>query len=184
MARAVRKSCHLPTLDALQFPPRSDGEPAKPRARSTQYFLDVRSTSRAPRAVAYGRARRYTFIFYLCHTLQSGSDWPSVCNFCQAKGTIVPGTTVRGSPVILTWVCRVCGRGQADDTQRQEIERRAGEPDRRRKTRKEGRTARRLRNHYEPIENARSCRIDAEAGRRAVLVERGGLARVWQLGLD
>ena len=35
---------------------------------------------------------------------------PSACSFCEAKGTIVPGTTVKGTEVVMTWVCRQCGR--------------------------------------------------------------------------
>jgi hypothetical protein len=65
---------------------------------------------------------------------------PSTCDFCQAKGTIVPGTTVQGSTVLLTWVCRACGRDRPMLRDEQQIERRIGLPDRRSKTRKERRS--------------------------------------------
>jgi len=66
---------------------------------------------------------------------------PSACDFCHAKGTIVPGTTVHGSTVALIWVCRECGYDRPITRGEQKIERRTGQPDRRRATRKERRKA-------------------------------------------
>ena len=64
---------------------------------------------------------------------------PSACDFCQAKGTIVPGTTVHGNTVLMVWVCRECGRDRPITRAEQKPERRSRQPDRRRTTRKERR---------------------------------------------
>lgn len=64
---------------------------------------------------------------------------PPACGFCGAEGTIVPGTTVHGTAVMMTWVCRACGQDRPITRGEQLVERRSGQPDRRRKTRTERR---------------------------------------------
>ena len=65
---------------------------------------------------------------------------PSACGFCEAKGSIVPGTTVKGNIVIMTWVCRVCDRDRPIERGEEQIERRSEPPDDdRRKTQKDRR---------------------------------------------
>jgi hypothetical protein len=61
---------------------------------------------------------------------------PAACDFCQARGTLVPGTTVQGSTVVLTWVCRECGQDRPITRGEEQAARRSGPPERPRKTRK------------------------------------------------
>jgi hypothetical protein len=50
----------------------------------------------------------------------------------------VPGTTIQGNTVMMTWVCRACGQDRPI-TRGEQVERRRGQPDRRRKSRHERR---------------------------------------------
>ena len=67
---------------------------------------------------------------------------PAACDFCQARGTLVPGTTVQGSTVVLTWVCRECGQDRPITRGEEKAVPRSGPPKRSRQTRKEGRRPR------------------------------------------
>ena len=71
-----------------------------------------------------------------------GELQPATCRFCEAKGALVPMTTVQGSTVIFTWVCRACGCDRPREPREQQSERRSGLTDRRRTTRKERRRSR------------------------------------------
>jgi len=63
----------------------------------------------------------------------------ATCRCCEAKGALVPVTTVKGSAVVLTWACRVCGCDRPRERREQHRERRSGLTDRRRTTRKDRR---------------------------------------------
>jgi hypothetical protein len=65
---------------------------------------------------------------------------PAKCPHCQASGPIVPETTIKGDSVVMTWCCRTCSQ-EWPVTVRDQIERRTGQPDRRRVPRKDRRKA-------------------------------------------
>ena len=54
----------------------------------------------------------------------------------------MPGTTVQGSTVVLTWVCRECGQDRPITHGEEQAAPRSGPPERRRETRKERRRPR------------------------------------------
>ena len=66
----------------------------------------------------------------------------ATCRFCDAKCALVPVTTVKGSAVLLSWVCRACGCDRPRERRDQQSERRSGLTDRRRTTRKDRRRSR------------------------------------------
>ena len=66
----------------------------------------------------------------------------ATCRSCEAKGALVAVTTVKGSAVILSWVCRACGCDRPRERREQQSERRSGLTDRRRTTRKDRRHSR------------------------------------------
>jgi hypothetical protein len=70
---------------------------------------------------------------------------PAQCKYCAAAGTVTPEHTIKGDSVTLTWCCRRCGREWPITAAEQHaIDRRTGQPDRRRSTRVERRGRRQL----------------------------------------